>query len=819
MEVHEKDIQYAEVVKHLALVLDRYRLYPEKHPAAQLAVRNAMTVLDSLLQAETNLTLGFVEGRMVVNDQFMDSKKAGVGEVLRECQRLQIESLTFERGVGEAGLSSLFKLMAAAPKTLESVGGFRSAFEQASFEHIRLGTTLFKLVREEEEVVRKGEVGPGEKGTGEEAPAERAPRIERMEDVIEHCSKGSEGDIEIDVERLSFELEKKPDAVAQQMLVRAEGLEGLKRIVSGMAGFLERRLAQPFIREGKDFSAPVARLAREFRKAVLNPAVPAEFRASAEGLAQSLEQAADAIKLELVVKAFQESGGDGKALARIGARFLRGKEAREKLGDRLRVRLVNLGVPEDEINQALAKLEERNDPKRSRRLEISPEELEELRRLRDRLGQEPALPAEKEAVQFDQEKKRVLDEINAAMRASSEPRAAAAALLSKIAPFSPPGAASAVRVIHRETKAFEALACRNLNGGKPNGWQSAHSLARAVVETGTPLAIPNLQGDPRAEDQEFVRKYRLMSYLGVPLLAKMDVGVLEFFTKEEHEFSDEEIRLLATVAEQAATALHDSQIQEGMTKLADELAKSNRVKEEFLSVISHELRTPLSAIMGYAGMIRERTLGELNPRQEEALEKLMTQSSELLRTINTILEATSIEAGGVEVDCREFSFKSLLEELKSLYDAPLGKELTLVWDTPGELLTMKTDRVKLKHILQNLINNAIEFTDKGQVTISARCFPQTKKVEFKVADTGKGMPSECLPMVFDLFRQVDSSGARPHGGLGLGLYIAKKYSEMLGGDVDVETEPGKGSTFTVTVPFETVVQPSPRLDPFRQFIP
>lgn len=819
MEVHEKEIQYAELLKLLAFVLNSYRLYTEKHPATQLAVRNFSTSLENLLQTETAFTLGFIEGRMLANDLSMDNKKPGVPQVVRDCQRLKIESLTFDRGVGEEELNSFFKLMASPPRTLEGMGGFKTAFEQAGFEHIRLGALLFKLVKEEEEVVKKGELGPGEKGTGEEAPAEPARRIERMEEVIEHCSKGSEGDIDIDVERLSFELEKKPDAVAQQMLVRPEGLEGLKRIVSGMAGFLERRLAQPFIQEGKDFSTPVSRLAREFRKAVLNPEVPDELRASGEELAQSLEQSADAIKLELVVKAFQESGGDGKALAKIGARFLRGKEAREKLGDRLRARLVNLGVPEDEIDQGLAELEERRAPKRSRQLEISPEELEELRRLRDRLGRGAALPAEKEAVQLDQEKRRVLEEINAAMRASSDPRAAVAALLSGIDPFSPPGAASTVRVIHRDTKAFEALACRNINGGKPNGWQSAHSLARAVVETGTPLVIPDLEADPRAEDQEFVRKYGLMSYLGVPLVAKMDVGVLELFTKEEHEFSDEEIRLLATVAEQAATALHDTQVHEGMTKLADELAKSNRVKEEFLGVISHELRTPLSAIMGYAGMIRERMLGELNPRQEEALEKMMTRSNELLRTINTILEATSIEAGGVEVDCRELSLKSLLEELKSLYGAPSGKELTLVWDTPAELLTIKTDRVKLKHILQNLISNAIEFSDKGQVTISARCFPETKKVEFKVADTGNGVPPECLPMIFDLFRQADSSGARMHGGLGLGLYIVKRYSEMLGGGVDVETEPGKGSTFTVTVPFETVVQPSPRLDPSRQVIP
>lgn len=801
MQALEKETQYAEIVKLFASVLNRYRLYPEKHPAAQLSVRNFFTGLEGLLQSESTVVFGFVAGRLLINDQNIDNKKIGVAELVRECQRLQIESLSFEQGVAEAEVSSFFKLMAAPPRVLEGLGGFKPAIEQANLEHIRLGAMLFKLVKQGEEVVQKAEAGVvgGVKG-GEGTPAVQARKVERMEEVVEHCLRGSEGEIAIDAERLSFELEKKTEDVARQMLTRAENPEALRRIVQGMAGFLERRLSQPYVQEGKDFSAPVSRLAKEFRKAVQSPEVLDSFKESGEELDRVLEQAADAIKLELVVGAFREGGGDGKALSKIATRFLRSKEAREKLIGPLRERLLNQGIGEEEFDQALAGLGEKRAPKRTRQVDVSPEELEELLRLRERFEEELAQRVEPKPIRLDEEKRRLLDEIGAAMQAASEPRAAVDVLFNKIESFSPRGTASTVRLINQETRELDALACRNLNGGKPNGWQSARDLAREVVETRAPLVVHNLRTDPRGKNQEFVHKYGLVSYLGVPLVAKKDVGVLEFFTKEEHQFGDEEIGLLATVADQAATALHDTQVSEGMKRLSEDLARSNRVKEEFLGVMSHELRTPLSAIIGYAGMIKEKMLGELNRRQEEALDKVMSRSSDLLRMINSILEATSIESGGVELESREVNLKSLLEELKALYEVPVGKAITFVWDYPSEPVTIKTDGMKLSHILQNLIDNAIEFTEKGQVTISIRCLPESKKVEFKVSDTGNGIPPESLSNVFELFRQVDSSGARFHGGLGLGLYIVKQYAEMLGGTVELETEPGKGSTFTVTIP-------------------
>lgn len=138
----------------------------------------------------------------------------------------------------------------------------------------------------------------------------------------------------------------------------------------------------------------------------------------------------------------------------------------------------------------------------------------------------------------------------------------------------------------------------------------------------------------------------------------------------------------------------------------------------------------------------------------------------------------------------------------SIYIFP-DKEITLLWDYPSDLPVVKSNREKLRQLLQNLIHNAIKFTDKGYVTVSARYDHGADRVEFKVADTGIGILKEKIPMIFEMFHQIDSSETRLHEGVGLGLYIVKKYTERLRGTVEVESKPGKGSTFIVTIPCES----------------
>lgn len=236
-----------------------------------------------------------------------------------------------------------------------------------------------------------------------------------------------------------------------------------------------------------------------------------------------------------------------------------------------------------------------------------------------------------------------------------------------------------------------------------------------------------------------------------------------------------------------------------------ELVKANKAKDEFLSIMSHELKTPLNVIMGYAELARTDTLPAIGLKPEEAVNKILIHSKDLLHMVDEILQATRIEAGAARAVVEDVNLTAFLDDLRISCDNPTTKELTLIWNYQHDLPATRTDRDKLKHILQNLIANAIKFTPQGSVTVSARHLADRKIVEFKVADTGIGIPPELLASIFERFRQIDASNTRTYGGVGLGLFIVKRFAEMLGGRITVDSKPEQGSTFTLTLP---VVSPS-----------
>ncbi|MBI2359573.1 MAG: PAS domain S-box protein [Deltaproteobacteria bacterium] len=352
-----------------------------------------------------------------------------------------------------------------------------------------------------------------------------------------------------------------------------------------------------------------------------------------------------------------------------------------------------------------------------------------------------------------------------------------------------PYAATTVRLQNRQTGQLENVACRNVNEEewKRGAGRRGGRLAETVLRTKDPFAIPNLNAAPRESVSEFFRGQGFVSYLGVPLIAKGEVvGILSFFTREEHDFTAEEIAFLRTLANQAAVAIHNSQLYEAIRNQAAELEEINRLKDEFLGFVSHELRTPLNAVIGYTGMVQDEVFGAATQEQKKVLGKVLENGKHLLHMINSLLEATRIEVGAAKLESREVSLRRLLEELQWAYNTPKDKDLTLNWDYPDSLPAIVTDREKLKHILQNLVDNAIKFTDHGQITISARALPGNKAVEFKVADTGAGISPETLPDIFDMFRQGISVESGSSAGVGLGLHIVKKFTHMLGGEIGVK---------------------------------
>jgi signal transduction histidine kinase len=171
----------------------------------------------------------------------------------------------------------------------------------------------------------------------------------------------------------------------------------------------------------------------------------------------------------------------------------------------------------------------------------------------------------------------------------------------------------------------------------------------------------------------------------------------------------------------------------------------------------------------------------------------------LLTLINGILEITKIESGTVTLFKDRIDLSEFMAENRSDYMMPMDKDLILQWEF-SDLPLITSDRMKLKQILTNLINNAIKFTDHGRVTISAQMINLERTLEFKVADTGCGIPDELLPFIFDKFRQIDSTTTRNHSGAGLGLYIVRTFVELLDGTISVQSRVGDGSVFTIHLP-------------------
>ncbi len=384
------------------------------------------------------------------------------------------------------------------------------------------------------------------------------------------------------------------------------------------------------------------------------------------------------------------------------------------------------------------------------------------------------------------------------------------AFLEKVATYFPFGAAI-VRLRNRETGSFATAAAKGIQPSALEDSASPVTWADRAAKRQTPLVIRNVFEDCAPEDSQWWRDEGLVSLMGVPLVANGErLGSLTFLMRQEHDFSAEEIECLSTMAGQVALVMHRSELFERLQQQANDLRLVSQVKDEFLGIVSHELKTPLNVISGYINILVEGILGELSPIQEKALQTIMRQTKELNGLINRVLQACTLETEKPLAESHKINFWEFLYELKSMYEDPLSNDVRLNWEFSSDLPTLYSDRGKLKHIMENLINNALKFTDVGSVTVSARYLPDKKMMEFKIADTGIGISKEQLPTIFDRFHQVDSSGTRAYGGMGLGLYIVKKYTELLGATIRIESKLGRGSTFVLQVPCRPDMSAAPR---------
>jgi signal transduction histidine kinase len=244
------------------------------------------------------------------------------------------------------------------------------------------------------------------------------------------------------------------------------------------------------------------------------------------------------------------------------------------------------------------------------------------------------------------------------------------------------------------------------------------------------------------------------------------------------------------------------ELQEANQRLEEanlKLEAASRHKSEFLANMSHELRTPMNAIMGFTRLVMRRCKDLLPTREYDNLGKILLSAEHLLALINDILDLSKIEAGRMEVHASSVDLPSLVDLcLRTIEPLVKSERLRLIRNLEPGLPLLFTDEDKLKQILINLLSNAVKFTEQGAVTVTARSCDG--EIAIAIADTGIGIPEDKSELIFEEFRQVDSSSTRKYSGTGLGLSISRHLARLLGGDITVQSTVGVGSTFTVTLP-------------------
>ncbi len=327
------------------------------------------------------------------------------------------------------------------------------------------------------------------------------------------------------------------------------------------------------------------------------------------------------------------------------------------------------------------------------------------------------------------------------------------------------------------------------------------SISARAVATGAPAQIADVLADPEYRQKDAARNAGFRSNLAVPMLREGQVvGSIVVCRAETGLFPEDKIKLLRTFADQAVIAIENVRLFNEIQDKSRQLEIANQHKSEFLANMSHELRTPLNAIIGFSEVLLERMFGELNDKQEDYLKDIFSSGKHLLSLINDILDLSKIEAGHMELDLGDFDAGEAIGNAMTLVrERAQTHGIALTLEVDASVGEIRADERKFKQILLNLLSNAVKFTpDGGSVSVRART--EDGQILVAVQDTGVGISAEDQQLVFDEFKQVGRHYTNKHEGTGLGLSLTRRFVQLHGGTLELESEPGAGSTFTFTLP-------------------
>jgi signal transduction histidine kinase/DNA-binding response OmpR family regulator len=345
-----------------------------------------------------------------------------------------------------------------------------------------------------------------------------------------------------------------------------------------------------------------------------------------------------------------------------------------------------------------------------------------------------------------------------------------------------------------DTEVIEFLRAARVRVGDKTGMGQA-------AKTGAPIQIADLSNEPQYRLPQ-LHEAGFRSLLALPLLREdRVVGGLVVRRRTAGEFPADVVDLVQTFATQSTIAIQNARLFQEIQEKSHQLEIASQHKSQFLANMSHELRTPLNAIIGFSEVLLEKMFGDVNEKQEEYLNDILTSGKHLLNLINDILDLSKIEAGKMELEPSTFNLRQLLDgSLAVVKERAHTHGILLSLDMADDLDTVIADERKVKQIIFNLLSNAVKFTpDKGKVGIRAQRVSDA--IEISVWDTGIGIAPEDQERVFEEFQQAGQTLTGKPEGTGLGLTLTRKFVELHGGSMRLESTAGKGSTFTFTLPF------------------
>ena len=360
-----------------------------------------------------------------------------------------------------------------------------------------------------------------------------------------------------------------------------------------------------------------------------------------------------------------------------------------------------------------------------------------------------------------------------------------------------------LKAFHGVVDAMAAsMATRSVIGG----------VSGQVIASGERLVFEDIQNDESYRGLSLEGRVVSLGFgsaAAFPVKAKEKIiGTLHVANRSKHHFASEDLQLIESIAHQIGVATENAMLFAEVTAKTQELAVTNqelldatRARSEFIAAMSHELRTPLNIVIGSSDLLRDGFFGDLSGEQKGAMEKISRNTRVLLKMINDVLTISRFDANRISLDIATVEVDEIIDQARAVVDQiNRDNHLEVRWHIDRSIPPLVTDSLKLEEILQNLIGNAFKFTPRGHIEVRANHRPEQDRVEFVVADSGIGIPVEDQERIFNAFEQVKDGQTGHFNGVGLGLNIVRRYLDLMHGQISVESQPGQGSKFTVSVP-------------------